>query len=641
MGRPYASELEDLATTYSWAVAADITSLRDAVEESSSLPLLSVGSGGSLSAAHLHSYLHREFSSQPGSAVSPFIGIASPETFAQQSVWFLSAGGGNPDVVAALRATAMAEPRALTLACLKTKSRAARVARSYEYARVVEFNPAIRKDGFLATNSLLALSILLSRAYSECAGANVRFPPALDDLVDSFSTDAAFEALVQRDTLLVLCSAATLPAGIDLESKFTEAALGHIQATDFRNFAHGRHHWLAKRARESAILAVSTAADRGIADRTLALLPDVPKVHIKVQDGPLGAVSAMVSVIRLAGRVGVARGIDPGRPGVPDFGRKIYHLRSGYRRLTSILPVKAAVRRKQRAMGSRPKVTLPGADWIRAYSSFTARLSAAEFGGFVFDYDGTLCSTEERFDGIRPAIAAHLRRLLSAGAVLGIATGRGKSVREDLRRKLPTDLWPAVVVGYYNGGDIATLQDGARPAAEGPCRLPSELCAALQADTMLARSARLTVRPPQLTIEAVGSGNAEGLYSLVASIVQPHKGVLLVRSSHSLDVLAPGVSKLAVIDRVRQALAADDRAMKEILCIGDKGAWPGNDFALLAEGPSLSVDEVSPAMDTCWNIAPAGYRGVQAMLSYLKAITGSAGRFRFETPGLLRGEDQE
>ncbi|MCC6133022.1 MAG: sucrose-6-phosphate hydrolase [Acidobacteria bacterium] len=640
MGRPYASELEDLATTYSWAAAADIAKLRDAVEGSSALPLLSVGSGGSLSAANLHAFLHREYAGQPAAGVSPFLAIASPETLAQQAVWFLSAGGGNPDVIGALRATAMAEPRALTLACLKTKSRAARVANLYEYARVVEFEPAVRKDGFLATNSLLALSVLLSRAYSECAGANVHFPPSLHDIVDPLPTDAACRALVQRETLVVLCSAATLPAGIDLESKFTEAALGHVQATDFRNFAHGRHHWLAKRARESAVLAISTAADRGIAERTLALLPDVPVMHLSVQDGPLGAVGAMVSVLDLVGRVGVARGIDPGRPGVPDFGRKIYHLRSGYVRLTNIPPAMAAARRKQRAMGNPPGETLPDSGWTRAYSSFIARLSAAEYGGFVFDYDGTLCGTDERFDGIRPEIAAHLRRLLSAGAVLGIATGRGKSVREDLRRKLPTDLWPAVVVGYYNGGDIATLQDGDRPTADGPCHLPSELCAALQTNAALARSARITVRPLQLTIEAAGSGSSEGLYPLVASIVQAHAGISLVRSSHSLDVLAPGVSKRGVTDRVRQVLAADDRRAREILCIGDRGAWPGNDFALLAEEPSLSVDEVSTSRETCWNIAPAGHRGVQATLTYLTAITGASGRFRFESPSNSPGESK-
>lgn len=641
MGRAYASELEDLDTTYRWAVGADITRLRDAVNESSALPLLSVGSGGSLSAAYFHAFLHRQYAGQPASGVSPFLAVANPQSFAQQAVWFLSAAGGNPDVISALRASAMAEPRALTLACLKTSSRAARVADSYEYARVVEFDPVIPKDGFLATNSLLALSVLLSRAYSAATGADVHFPPSLHDLVDPIPTDATCRALVRRETLIVLCSAATMPAGIDLESKFTEAALGHVQATDFRNFAHGRHHWLAKRASESAVLAISTSTDRTIADRTLALLPDVPTVHLKVQDGLLGALSAMVSVLDLVGRVGVARGIDPGRPGVPDFGRKIYHLRSGYSSQTFPQPVTAAVRRKQRTMGNPPEETSRDSGWARAYSSFVARLSAATYGGFVFDYDGTLCSTDERFKGIRPEIAAHLNRLLGAGAVLGIATGRGKSVREDLRGKLPTDLWPAVVVGYYNGGDIATLQDGDRPFTDGPCRLPRRLCSALQTNATLARSARITVRPLQVTIEAAGRGTIEGLYGLVASIVQEHAGVSLVRSSHSLDVLAPGVSKRGIADRVRQALTVDERRTTGILCIGDRGAWPGNDFTLLAEAPSLSVDEVSASLETCWNIAPAGHRGVQATLTYLAAISGAAGRFRFQIPVASARRDRQ
>lgn len=54
-----------------------------------------------------------------------------------------------------------------------------------------------------------------------------------------------------------------------------------------------------------------------------------------------------------------------------------------------------------------------------------------------------------------------------------------------------------------------------------------------------------------------------------------------------------------------------------ILCIGDKGRWPGNDFDLLSEPFSLSVDEVSSDPVTCWNLAPAGYRGIQATLYYL------------------------
>src|SRR5476651_652935 len=59
-------------------------------------------------------------------------------------------------------------------------------------------------------------------------------------------------------TIVVLHGPSTLPAAVDVESKFTEAALGSVQVADFRHFAHGRHHWIAKRGRESAVLAITS-----------------------------------------------------------------------------------------------------------------------------------------------------------------------------------------------------------------------------------------------------------------------------------------------------------------------------------------------------------------------------------------------
>ena len=50
-----------------------------------------------------------------------------------------------------------------------------------------------------------------------------------------------------------------------------------------------------------------------------------------------------------------------------------------------------------------------------------------------------------------------LIRLLDVGIHLGIATGRGKSVREALQASLPETLWPLVFVGYYNGAEVAAL----------------------------------------------------------------------------------------------------------------------------------------------------------------------------------------
>jgi hypothetical protein len=46
----------------------------------------------------------------------------------------------------------------------------------------------------------------------------------------------------ERRTTVVLHGPATRVGAIDLESKFTEAALGNLQVADWRNFAHGRHH---------------------------------------------------------------------------------------------------------------------------------------------------------------------------------------------------------------------------------------------------------------------------------------------------------------------------------------------------------------------------------------------------------------
>ena len=54
-------------------------------------------------------------------------------------------------------------------------------------------------------------------------------------------------------TTCVLYSSSLRPAAVDIESRFVEAALGKVQATDLRNFGHGRHHWFAKRPDQTGI----------------------------------------------------------------------------------------------------------------------------------------------------------------------------------------------------------------------------------------------------------------------------------------------------------------------------------------------------------------------------------------------------
>ena len=198
------------------------------------------------------------------------------------------------------------------------------------------YPPLGGKDGFLATNSLLGFAVLLTRAYAAEFGSNADWQDAVDCLEPLISNTAAtseawkaaMTPLWARSTTLVLHGPSTWIGAVDLESKFTEAALGHIQLADYRNFAHGRHHWLAKRSETSSVLAFITDEDRALAERTLDLIPrDIPQARILFEGGRNAvALSSLVAALRITGWAGLVRGIDPGRPGVPEFGRKLYNL---------------------------------------------------------------------------------------------------------------------------------------------------------------------------------------------------------------------------------------------------------------------------------------------------------------------------
>ena len=100
----------------------------------------------------------------------------------------------------------------------------------------------------------------------------------------------------------------------------------------------------------------------------------------------------------------------------------------------------------------------------------------------------------------------------------------------------------------------------------------------------------------------------------------------MVRSKHSIDVLAKGISKARLIAHIIQKFKIDPQA---ILTMGDQGAWPGNDTALLEHRYSLSVDVPSRRLDRGWKLAPAHLRDVDATLWYLSQITIEPGANRF------------
>jgi hypothetical protein len=109
----------------------------------------------------------------------------------------------------------------------------------------------------------------------------------------------------------------------------------------------------------------------------------------------------------------------------------------------------------------------------------------------------------------------------------------------------------------------------------------------------------------------------------------------VVKSKHSVDILANGVDKSHLVAHVVQQFKIDPY---EILTVGDQGAWPGNDSSLLEHRFSLSVDVPSRRLDRGWKLAPAHKRDVDATIWYLDHVRFlDGGRFRM----LLSGSPED
>lgn len=631
MGKPFRVELGHVEETYAWALEQDVIRLSHYFRCAQERPLLAVGSGGSFSAASYATFLHERLSGLPSEALTPMQFVSFRST-AEVGALFLSAGGRNHDILAALRTASTRDLRQVGSMSLRAASPLRTISRAIG-ADLFASGPPCGSDGFLATNSLIVFFALLYRARAALDSTLDKLPSTFSRLTQATAFDASHlrEVVAQRH-VIVLYGPSMLPAALDLESKFHEAGLAAVQLADFRNFAHGRHNWIAKNASETAVLALVTADTDEIAKATLELLKDrVPIAKVQC-GGPesLHSFAALRAVFEATSLAGIARGIDPGRPGVPAFGRRIYNLR-GFRstRVSQKAELELAARRKvgNAWTGLKPSQK---ATWKTAASNYLDRLRAARFGSIVIDFDGTLCSSQDRFLPLAKEAASELDRLLRGGLVIGVATGRGKSARNQIRESLSADLWKKLWIGYYNGADIAQLSDDAQPNVARPqATALGALDRYLKSDGIIRTLAVIERRPVQFTLQPLPLVGLDNLYQHASSLVRRcPAGLKALMSSHSVDIIPESVSKTAVVRHVSSLATAST----DTLCIGDAGEYPGNDCELLAEPFSLSCDRVSPDVTSCWNFSPASRRGAEASLFYLRHLIVQNGVAKLRLP---------
>jgi hydroxymethylpyrimidine pyrophosphatase-like HAD family hydrolase len=615
MGKPFNSELLSLEETYKWVVGIEIAETIKYINKDSDNPIIFIGSGGSFSACVLGSYLGDK-SGVLCSPKTPLEAVESNNILRDNRIIFISSSGNNNDIIVCFKLVVKSEPRSILNICMRKSSKLELESQNVPFSITHGFEIPSGKDGFLASNSLLAYFVLLLRSFVP----EITLPDRLPGHDYRISEKEALEPKKRYHT--VLFSSLTKAVAVDIESKFTESALGAVNISDYRNFGHGRHHWFAKYPEDSTIVALITNNDRELAEKTLACLPEeisVIKLTSDLSDEN-AIIELLVKSFFLVNERGQLLGIDPGRPGVPEFGRKLYNLR-----YASI--INPQFKAQSSDLVVTRKLIGPNQDQkIYSYykshlEKFKSDISSTIFGGIAFDYDGTICGSKDRFIGPFEPIVDALTQILNNEVLICIITGRGKSVKRDLLKTKLKGFANKIIIGYYNGAEIGYLSDESVPNNEQSInealqKYYDEAIALLPESDIIKK-----LRPNQLTIQSNYERNWKSIRALLFNLYQKSfsNTLKIFESSHSFDVISYEISKNRIINYFNHE-ASLLGISRNILLIGDKGKWPGNDFELLGNSFSLSVDEVSSDPSHCWNLSKPGIKNEYATLYYLRQI---------------------
>jgi hypothetical protein len=629
MGKSFEKEMYDLNKTYISTFNNEDNTIINFLSSLKEKIILLIGSGGSYSVASAIEYLcaRKGFFAK---AITPLSLNQYKEQIRNYNAILVTAGGRNSDSLNSYKFLHDLEPQNLLTICMKKDAPIKTLQSTDLHNFFYEFDLPTKKDGYLAVNSLIASILIFSKSMYEIYNDDFyKLSPEFD-----FSNDVVVSEKINnvlfKESIIVLHGGITTPIAIDLESKFSETALGNIQLVDFRNFAHGRHFWLDHRKDSTSIISLIGKSEEKIAAKTLSLIPDsIPRYEVYLQEdnimNMLQAYYKMFTIVNIAGKI---QNINPGKPKVVDYGKKMYHISYNFSDESSFRKLKKS--NKELAI-SRKIGMNPSYDTLKkyeeAYEHNVSLITSKNFKGIIFDYDGTL-HIKNKITEIENDIFNTINELLGQGIIIGIATGRGKSVRKALRNMIKNEFWNLVAIGYYNGAEIGLLSDDTRP--DKNIEVPI-VFNAIRNEILKNRTSKIiideTENPFQLTVISNDGQNSKHEFEYLKEICYKYPEVKVVSSSHSMDIILRTTNKIAVSKYYLDNKFAN--SINDFIYIGDSGNLTGNDFEMLFCETGLSVDNVSKNMDYCWNYAPMGKRNLEATKYYMDAINIKSGENTF------------
>lgn len=405
-----------------------------------------------------------------------------------------------------------------------------------------------------------------------------------------------------------------------------------VQRTDLRNLAHGRHAWLHHRPKASRILGIVGVDTRPAWSRIASLLPSgITTTSVDLGDcGRFRNAVGVVEVLGLVEAMGTAVGVDPGKPGIGEFGRELYADGSLLELARALTP---CIRQKRDAVAGRGDPARSGDDLVAADAARLAVLATSQVGAVVLDYDGTIVATDERFSPPRREVVEELVRLHAAGVTVAVATGRGGSAGEVLRTALPPDMHPGVIMGYYNGAHIAPLSVDITSAPPAPDEAVSRVAAVVATHRQIKPETKWKDSGVQLTITTEGMSDPAALVDAIRRCPEVKGGLVrMALSAHSIDIVSSATSKVSVIEAAGRRIRPDE----EVITIGDSGGRGGNDNDLLSRSHGISVGTVCGRHDGSHSLLGRRIGGPQALVNVLRCILKDAGgRNRLDIAKLL------
>lgn len=538
-----------------------------------------VGSGGTVALAKMWQLLHEEHHLGLAKVITPY-------DFSQSSIFpdlvvIFSASGKNHDILNAFRLAKENDCKVLIFTTTKNSSltRLAKTQSNDTY--VIYPTRPTPKDGFLAVNSVIAISGLIVSLEQKLFGTN--YDSAISPVTQAIQDHKKEFINFKNGTFQIISSDWGYPAGLDFEARLAESGVGNCFLTDPRNFGHGRFIWLERKKSSTTVVFFYSKITRSFIMRYAQLLPDsIPSLFIEAPfSNIIGSIYCIVRSILIVQDLALKQQVNPGKPEVPEWGRKIHSIKYDHKKTSHL---------------SSPYPAL-----------------SEPFTSIVMDLDGTIVNTIDRFNPIKTEIILELERLLSEGAMIGIATGRGDSALKLLKKQVSEKFHKLILLGLYNGTVLMRLNE--------PFQVSGNLWAIRDNITNYLSENHtdlkdLKVSPSQISIRNIDKSQSISIMAeIYKHLGQYSKFMKFQESGHSLDILPHWASKLAVVQALSISIA------DKILCIGDQGQVGGNDEELLMWQPSISVGRLRPASNMCfWIGHNIEQQESEGLLTVLKAI---------------------